>query len=245
MAANLAKKDAANTLAVYSLNEPAQLGNLATLVQEHIELHKLFTPIQGKKYVNVEGWQFAGAMLGIVPIVENVTDTSTHAVHVFKGYQGKPDTELAHIEFRAVVALRDLRTGKKVGRGVASCTNLESRKRTFDPYAVESMAQTRAVGKAFRLLIGWLMQAGGYATTPAEEMPDAEPETSAAVVPAAFSSQQLRGWAHQMSTATSKIELRKIWDSLPAEVQPLLKEHSVDVAARIAAAVLAATTEHV
>ncbi|MGI4884256.1 MAG: hypothetical protein ACRYFR_04785 [Janthinobacterium lividum] len=177
----VAKKGKAE-LAVYSLNHPDQLGSLAELVQQHIEAHKLYTPIQGKKYVNVEGWQFAGAMLGLVPLVESVADTSTHQLHTFKGYSGKPDTELYAIEFRATVGLLDLRTGQTVGRGIASCSNLESRKRTFDPYAVESMAQTRAVGKAFRLLIGWLMQAGGYATTPAEEMPDAEPETSAQVV---------------------------------------------------------------
>lgn len=33
-----------------------------------------------------------------------------------------------------------------------------------------SHAQTRAEGKAFRLLLGWLMQSAGFAPTPAEEM---------------------------------------------------------------------------
>jgi hypothetical protein len=32
------------------------------------------------------------------------------------------------------------------------------------------MAQTRAVGKAFRMKIGWLLKIAGYETTPAEEM---------------------------------------------------------------------------
>ena len=32
------------------------------------------------------------------------------------------------------------------------------------------MAQTRAVGKAYRMKIGWLLKVAGYETTPAEEM---------------------------------------------------------------------------
>ena len=43
-------------------------------------------------------------------------------------------------------------------------------KRSFDEYAICSMAQTRAVGKAYRLLIGWLMKSAGYEATPLEEM---------------------------------------------------------------------------
>jgi len=36
--------------------------------------------------------------------------------------------------------------------------------------AICSMAQTRATGKAFRNILGWLMKAAGFAATPAEEM---------------------------------------------------------------------------
>ena len=60
-----------------------------------------------------------------------------------------------------------------------------------------------------------------------------------------YSSKQLRGWADQLGAATSKIELREIWDGLPADVRPLLKQHSVDAAARVADAALVATTERV
>ena len=53
---------------------------------------------------------------------------------------------------------------------MAICTNKEHGKTNFDEYAVASMAQTRAVGKAFRMKIGWLLKVAGYETTPAEEM---------------------------------------------------------------------------
>jgi hypothetical protein len=40
----------------------------------------------------------------------------------------------------------------------------------WDEYAICSMAQTRATGKAFRNILGWLMRASGFSATPAEEM---------------------------------------------------------------------------
>ena len=47
--------------------------------------------IKGKNYVHVDGWQFAGGMLGIFPIVAEVKDLSkiitgdTKVVHKGKG----------------------------------------------------------------------------------------------------------------------------------------------------------------
>jgi hypothetical protein len=40
-----------------------------------------------------------------------------------------------------------------------------------DDYALRSMAQTRAVSKALRLPLGFVMQLAGFNPTPAEEMP--------------------------------------------------------------------------
>jgi hypothetical protein len=39
------------------------------------------------------------------------------------------------------------------------------------------MAQTRAEGKAYRMLLSWLMKAAGFEATPAEEMDFAKPAT--------------------------------------------------------------------
>jgi hypothetical protein len=41
------------------------------------------------------------------------------------------------------------------------------------------MAQTRAIGKAYRNLLAWLMKAAGFEATPAEEMDFARDETPA------------------------------------------------------------------
>ena len=126
-------------------------GDLKKLIVEN----KLYTDIRGKNYVNVEGWQIAGAFTGLYPVVEAVENLSDGLQNFYK--------------YRAEVSLRD-KEGNKVGYGVAICTNREPGKTGFDEYAVASMAQTRAVGKAFRLKIGWLLKVAGYETTPAEEM---------------------------------------------------------------------------
>jgi len=40
-----------------------------------------------------------------------------------------------------------------------------------EEFAIKSMAQTRALGKALRLPLGWIVSLAGYKATPAEEMP--------------------------------------------------------------------------
>lgn len=86
--------------------------------------------------------------------------------------------------FKCTAQIKSLATGKVVGHGFAICTNAESAKLGFDMYAVASMAQTRASGKGFRNVIGYIMNSAGYQTTPAEEMPD-EPKESTNAKPTA------------------------------------------------------------
>ena len=137
------------------LSSPSDILGFANNLKEMIVQNRLYTDIKGKKYVNVEGWQIAGAFTGTFPVVEKVEDLS--------------DGTSKHYKYRAEVSLCD-KDGNKVGYGVAICTNQEAGKQNFDEYAVASMAQTRAVGKAYRMKIGWLLKVAGYETTPAEEM---------------------------------------------------------------------------
>lgn len=135
------------------LTNPNAILDFATQLKSLIVENQLYTDIKGKNYVNVEGWQIAGAFTGTFPVVEKVEDLSTGT-----GYK-----------YRAEVSLRN-NDGQLVGYGVAICTNKEKGKERFDEYAVASMAQTRAIGKAYRMKIGWLLKVAGYETTPAEEM---------------------------------------------------------------------------
>ena len=128
--------------------------HLANDVAKFIKENKLYQNIQGKEYVNVEAWQYAGSRLGITPIVEHLINISE-------------ETEL---KYQAKVNLMDLRNNQVVGAGFAICSNKEQGKKFYQEYAIASMAQTRAIGKAYRNILAWIIRAAGYEPTPAEEM---------------------------------------------------------------------------
>jgi len=137
--------------------------DLAKLIKEK----GLSSNIQGKQFVNVEGWQFAGASLGLMPIITETTDLTRRGT----------EPGQVEIKYMAKCEVRNINTGQLVATGVAICSNFEHSKKRFDEYAILSMAQTRAIGKAYRNLLAWLMKAAGFEATPAEEMDFAPVET--------------------------------------------------------------------
>lgn len=147
-------------------NPSYELINKDSMLQLSNELSKLIrekglsSNIQGKQFVNVEGWQFAGASLGLMPIITDTKDLSNEN----------------SIKYMATCEVRNINTGAVVATGIALCSNSEKTKRYFDEYAILSMAQTRAIGKAYRNLLAWLMKAAGFEATPAEEMDFANEE---------------------------------------------------------------------
>ena len=142
--------------------------DLAKDLAKFIKDNKLSTTVQGKEFVNVEGWQYAGSRLGIVPIVE-------HVINV-----GSPE----ELKYQAKVTLFDIRHGVTVGAGFAVCSNKESGKKFYQEFAIMSMAQTRAVGKAYRNILAWIIRAAGYEPTPAEEMDYDTNKAAVVAVPA-------------------------------------------------------------
>ncbi len=151
----------------YDISRSDETLDLAKDLAKFIKDNKLTTNVQGKEFVNVEGWQYAGSRLGIVPIVE-------HVINV-----GSPE----ELKYQAKVTLFDLRHGTTVGAGFAVCSNKESGKKFYQEFAIMSMAQTRAIGKAYRNCLAWIIRAAGYEPTPAEEM-DYNTNTVAAAAPA-------------------------------------------------------------
>jgi hypothetical protein len=144
----------------YELINKDSMLKLSTELSQLIKEKGLSSNIQGKQFVNVEGWQFAGASLGLMPIITLTTDLS------------KDD----EIKYMATCEVRNITSGQLVATGIALCSNKEKTKRFFDEYAILSMAQTRAIGKAYRNLLAWLMKAAGFEATPAEEMDFAKEE---------------------------------------------------------------------
>lgn len=136
----------------YDLAKPAEVVTMANVLKEYVVKQQLYTNIKGKNYAHVDGWQFAGFLSGMNAIVEDIKDLSN-------------DKE---IKWSAFVRL--YHGDKVIGTGYALCSNREAIKKSFDEYAILSMAQTRAIGKAYRNKIGWIMKLAGYESTPSEEM---------------------------------------------------------------------------
>jgi hypothetical protein len=155
--ANQTNQEAATPVEpTFHITSPHETTHLANDLARFIRENKLFHNIQGKEYVNVEGWQYAGCRLGILPVVEALNQIQT--------------ADEAEIKYQAKVKLVDLRTNAIVGTGFAMCSNKESGKKYYQEFAIASMSQTRAIGKAYRNILAWIIRAAGYEPTPAEEM---------------------------------------------------------------------------
>ncbi len=142
-----------------NIRHPEIFTRVASEIQDHVKKNKLVMAFKGKDgqmnaYPLVEAWQFCGALLGLFPRLVEARDLSREGV----------------LKFHATVEIVEQSTGKVISRGEAICSNLEPGKQYFQEYAVFSMAQTRAVGKAFRLCLGWIMKAAGFEPAPAEEV---------------------------------------------------------------------------
>lgn len=138
----------------YQMVNKDSMLSLSNELKRFVKDAHLVSNIKGKDYCNVEAWQMAGASLGLFPIITSVQDLSS-------------ETE---IKYMATCEVRSYQDNKLVSVGIAICSNKEGSKKFFDEYAILSMAQTRAVGKAFRNQLAWLMKAAGFEATPAEEM---------------------------------------------------------------------------
>ena len=149
---------------IQALNPKAlvsQATEVATALGGVIEQQKLFSNIQGKRFVKCEGWTTLAAMLGVTPREVSVLE-----------HDGI---------FTATVALCRLSDGAEVGRASAECGAPDELDRKNKPlwanrprYARRSMALTRATAKACRLAFSWVMAMSGFEVTPAEEIPVAE-----------------------------------------------------------------------
>lgn len=147
----------------YEITNVPQMATMATILKAHIVKQNLYTAIQGKNYAHVEGWQFAGGLVGLFPRVVKVEEISP---------EGSGEKK-----WLAEVEIIERKSGNIISRGFGLCSNKEMKRATSDEYAILSMAQTRAIGKAYRNILGWVMKLAGYEATPREEMVKVGTET--------------------------------------------------------------------
>lgn len=138
----------------FEISKPNQAIQVAEILQRFVKEKKLTVNIKGKEYPLVEAWSFAGSQLGLYPYLTSIQEVSKDG----------------EVKYLAEVEIRRYSDNATVSRGIAICSNKEANKKFWDEYAILSMAQTRATGKAFRNLLSWIMKAAGFEATPAEEM---------------------------------------------------------------------------
>ena len=124
----------------------------ADVLASVIEGQRLYSMIQGKKFVKVEGWVTLATLRGCLPREVSVV-------------------EMPEGRYVAEVELVRMSDGSVLTKASAECGGPEDSVWTKrPPNARRSMAITRATGKACRVAFSWVMALSGFEVTPAEEM---------------------------------------------------------------------------
>jgi hypothetical protein len=131
----------------------------ATMLKEIVTSRpEAYALIHGKKYLKFEAWQTIGRAYGLT--VRSEIPKEYHD-HILNG--GRIDSIIGTAQ-----VLND--AGTVVGGADAYCGRDEPHWEKQPSFAIASMAQTRAGGKALRNMLAWVAILAGYEPTPAEEM---------------------------------------------------------------------------
>lgn len=114
------------------------------------------------EYVLVEGWEVLGTFLGIVPVTRIIEDITNDKGRII-GYKAR-----ATLYQNPVIENDEIVGGTIISRAEAQADRSGFQK---DLFAIASMAQTRALGKAYRMGLSWIMKMAGFEGTFAEDMP--------------------------------------------------------------------------
>ena len=120
-------------------------------VKDYISKYPYVWKNGNKSYVPIEGWQYAASLMGLSARV-----TEVYAVPEKNGWMAKAE----------VVN----QTGVIVCSGFGFVGRDEEKWAKSTESDLESFSQTKAVSRALRNCISYLIKAAGYSTTPAEEM---------------------------------------------------------------------------
>ena len=142
-------------------------GEVASCLKDIIKQQNLIVKgLGGNKdgeYVTIEGWEVLGTMLGITPVTEIIADITNKQERVV-GYEAR-----ATLYRNPVISNGEIVGGEMIARAEASADKSGFQK---DLPSIRSMAQTRALGKCYRMALSWIIKMAGYEGTPANEMPD-------------------------------------------------------------------------
>ncbi len=128
-----------------------RMSELADALVDVVKQKRLSTRIQGSDHLSVEAWQTLGGLVGVFASIVWTKPNETG------------DGYVARAEART---LRD----ELVGAAEAECSRAETNWQDRYPYALRSMAQTRAISRALRAPLAQIAVLAGYEATAAEEM---------------------------------------------------------------------------
>lgn len=141
---------------LYQAMSMSRAKKVADELMKFVKANNLSANIAGKDYLLTEAWQFVGeTQMGLTQVVTECERVVTD--------------DQKEIKYKAIVEVFN-QQGTIISRGFAFCSNRESKKTKFEEYAVASMAQTRAIGKAYRNILAWIVRMAGYEATPVEEI---------------------------------------------------------------------------
>lgn len=148
-----------NLIAASPLDVLPEARRIADQLSDLIKERGLSTRIGNKDHVWIEGWQAAGSIVGVTAVVVGNPK-------ILRNDDGKIVGFMANAEAHLVG------TGQVVGAAWSMCDRSERRGpwRNAEAHALLGMAQTRAMSRALKGPLGWIVQLAGYDTTPAEVM---------------------------------------------------------------------------
>ena len=114
------------------------------------------------EYVTVEGWEVLGTFLGIVPVTTIIDEIKNDKDRIV-GYKAR-----ATLYQNPIIENDEIVGGTVIARAEATADKSGFQK---DLFAIASMAQTRALGKSYRMGLSWIMKMAGFEGTFAEDMP--------------------------------------------------------------------------
>ena len=167
----------------------------ANQLADVVKQRKLFKRIGTRDHILVEGWQTLGTLVGVFAVKdggvrelewpalaalgEEPEDQRTAAWAAWTQHRALLAQHALGRAYGYSAAYKAVKDGREVGWGEGRCNRGEKMWMDRDDYALASMAQTRGQGRTLRQPLGFIVHLAGYATTPAEEMPDVADATPA------------------------------------------------------------------
>ena len=127
---------------------------MAKVLKQVVDQANLSQRFGKKEHLMFEAWQTIGRFFQCTPVTEWTKPIKDGDTVV--GWESR-------------VQVVDER-GMTIGAAESMCATDEKNWKNRHQYAIRSMAQTRAAGKALRSVFAWVAVLGGYSPTPAEEM---------------------------------------------------------------------------